>query len=241
MNLSASSYAGCLWQAVPMRILVIEDDREIAKNLFDYLEGNGHAVDHAADGVTGLHLAVTQPYDAILLDLALPGMDGIEVCRKLRVEARRDTPVLMLTARDTLEDKLAGFEQGADDYLVKPFALREVQARLGALAKRHHGRVADLVLTVGDITFDPSTLAITRAGEPARLPPKCVRLLELMMQRPGHVFSRDDLESAVWGDTLESGDTLRSHIHLLRRALARPGRPDPLETVHGLGYRLVAR
>jgi DNA-binding response OmpR family regulator len=198
-------------------------------------------VDYAADGVTGLHLAVTHPYDAILLDLALPGMNGYEVCRKLRVEARRDTPVLMLTAHDTLEDKLAGFEHGADDYLVKPFALREVEARLRALTTRYQGRVTDRLLKVGDLTFDPSTLGISRSGTPVKLPPKCVRLLELLMQRPGHVFSRAELETAVWGEALESGETLRSHMHLLRRALARPDRPDPIETVHGLGYRLVAQ
>ena len=224
-----------------MRILIIEDDVDIASNVYDYLGGRNHTVDHAADGVTGLHLAVTHSYDAILLDVALPGMNGFEVCRKLRVEAKRDTPVLMLTARDTLEDKLAGFEHGADDYLVKPFALREVEARLRALTTRYQGRVTDRVLKVGDLTFDPSTLGIARSGTPVKLPPKCVRLLELLMQRPGHVFSRAELETAVWGEALESGETLRSHMHLLRRALARPDRSDPIETVHGLGYRLVAQ
>lgn len=224
-----------------MRILIIEDDVDIAANVYDYLAGRGHTVDHAADGVTGLHLAVTQPYDALLLDVALPGMNGFEVCRKLRSDAQRDIPVLMLTALDTLENKLAGFEGGADDYLVKPFALREVEARLTALAKRYQGRVTDRVLTVGDLRFDPSALSITRAGTPVKLPPKCVRLLEILMQRPGHVFSRAQLETAVWGEALESGETLRSHIHLLRRALAHPDRPNPIETVHGLGYRLVER
>jgi DNA-binding response OmpR family regulator len=140
-----------------------------------------------------------------------------------------------------LEDKLSGFEQGADDYLVKPFVLREVEARLRALTKRYQGRVTDRVLNVGDLSFDPSTLGIARAGTPVKLPPKCVRLLELLMQRPGHVFSRVDLETAVWGEPLESSETLRSHMHLLRRALARPQRSDPIETVHGLGYRLVAK
>lgn len=224
-----------------MRILIVEDDVDIAANVYDYLAGLGHSVDHAGDGVTGLHLAVTQAYDAMLLDLALPGMNGFEVCRKLRIEAKRDLPVLMLTALDTLEDKLNGFAQGADDYLVKPFALREVDARLRALAKRHQRRVTDCVLTVGDLSFDPSTLSVTRAGTPVKLPPKCVRLLETLMQRPGHVFSHAALETAVWGETLESGETLRSHLHLLRRALARADRPGPIETVHGLGYRLVGR
>ena len=124
-----------------MHILIIEDDPAIATNLYDFLEGRGHSVDAAADGVTGLHLAITQPFDGILLDLGLPGMDGITLCRKLRQEAHLDTPVLMLTARDMLEDKLKGFESGADDYLVKPFALKEVEARLVAMHKRHSGKV----------------------------------------------------------------------------------------------------
>lgn len=119
-----------------MRILVIEDNSDIAANLGDYLEDRGHTVDFAADGVTGLHLAVVHEFDAIVLDLNLPGMDGIEVCRKLRNEARKQTPVLMLTARDSLDNKLAGFDSGADDYLIKPFALQEVEVRLNALSRR---------------------------------------------------------------------------------------------------------
>ena len=224
-----------------MQVLAIEDDTDIAKNLHDFLAGRGHAVDHASDGVTGLHLAITNDYDCILLDISLPGMDGLEVCQKLRADARRATPVLMLTARDTLDDKLLGFEHGADDYLVKPFALREVEARLIALSKRAQGRMTEKLLMVGDIVFDPSSLSITRGGSMVKLPPKCVRLLQIMMERPGHVFSRRDLEIAAWGDTLEASDTLRSHMHLLRRALTRPGRPDPIETVHGFGYRMAAR
>ncbi len=224
-----------------MRVLIIEDDIDIATNLCDYLGGRGNAVDHAGDGVTGLHLAVRNEYDALLLDVALPGMDGFSLCHKLRTEARRATPVLMLTARDTLVDKLAGFECGADDYLVKPYALQEVEARLLALTRRSHGRVTDQVLHVGDVRYDPSSLAITRGDAEVKLPPKCVRILEAMMMRPGHVFSRSELEVAAWGEPLTGGETLRTHMHLLRRALARPGREDPVETVHGMGYRLVAR
>jgi DNA-binding response OmpR family regulator len=223
---------------VIVRILIIEDDADIASNVYDYLEARGNTVDHTADGVTGLHMAVTREYDAIVLDVALPGMSGFDVCRKLREDARRDTPVLMLTARDTLEDKLSGFERGADDYVIKPFALREIEARLRALTVRHQGRVGQRLLKTGDLTFDPSTLSITRSGHAVKLPPKCVRLLEVMMQRPGHVFSRTELESAVWGESLESSETLRTHMHLLRKALALADRPDPIETVQGFGYRL---
>lgn len=222
-----------------MRVLIIEDNRDIAANLYDFLEARGHAPDHAADGITGMHLAVTNDYDAIVLDLALPGMNGLDLCRRLREDAKRDTPVLMLTARDTLDDKLLGFDSGADDYLVKPFALKEVEARLLALHKRHQGHGAAR-LQVGDLVFDPVSLSVTRGGEPVKLPRKCLRLLEALMQQPNKVFSRAELEHAVWGDAQPQSDTLRSHMHLLRRALARPGRPDLIENVHGLGYRLAA-
>ena len=222
-----------------MRILLIEDDRSIATNLYDFLTARGPAVDAAADGVTGLHLAVSQPFDAIVLDIGLPGMDGVKVCAKLRTEAQLDTPVLMLTARDTLQDKLRGFEHGADDYLVKPFALKEVEARLTALHKRSSGRVTAKVLVAGELTLDPRTLAIRFSGGEVKLPPKCIKLLEAMMGEPGRVFSRAELEQAVWGDTQETSDTLRSHMHLLRRALVDAGSYDPIETVHGIGYRLL--
>lgn len=221
-----------------MRVLIIEDDPAIAANLYDFLEARGHAVDAAADGITGLHLAVTQPFDVILLDLGLPGMDGTALCRRLRDEAHIDTPILMLTARDTLEDKLRGFELGADDYLVKPFALKEVEARLTALHRRHTGRTVSRTLTVGDLSLDPRTLSIRFAGAEVKLPPKCIRLLELLMSEPGRVFSRRELETEIWGEPQETSDTLRSHMHVLRRELVRAGGRDPIETVHGIGYRL---
>jgi len=224
-----------------VHVLIIEDDSAIAVNLCDFLEGRGHVVDAASDGVTGLHLAVTGGFDAIVLDLGLPGMDGLTLCRKLRDEARNDTPVLMLTARDTLEDKLEGFARGTDDYLVKPFALKEVEARLSALHKRRAGRVAGKPLTAGDLVFDPRSLLIRFRGKGVKLPPKCIRLLEAMMAEPDRVFSRKDLETAVWGDEQQSSDTLRSHMHVLRRELTQAGGYDPIENVHGLGYRLVPR
>jgi DNA-binding response OmpR family regulator len=223
-----------------VRILIIEDDRAIATNLYDFLVAQGHSVDAAGDGVTGLHLAVSHGFDGILLDLGLPGIDGMKLCHKLREEAHVDTPVLMLTARDTLDDKLKGFEHGADDYLVKPFALKEVEARLAALHKRHTGRTTSRALKVGDLTLDPRSLLIRYGGADVKLPPKCIRLLELLMSEPGRVYHRDELESAVWGGPQETSDTLRSHMHLLRRALAKAGGRDPIETVHGIGYRLSA-
>jgi DNA-binding response OmpR family regulator len=223
-----------------VRILIIEDDHTIATNLYDYLTARGHSVDAAPDGATGAHLALNHPFDAIVLDLGLPGLDGIKLCEKLRGQAHLDTPVLMLTARDTLQDKLQGFESGADDYLVKPFALKEVEARLHALHNRSRGRVTQKLLVAGELTLDPRTLEIRFAGREVKLPPKCIRLLEMMMAQPGRLFSRSDLENAVWGDSQETSDTLRTHMHVLRRALLDAGGRDPIETVHGLGYRLVS-
>ena len=136
-----------------MRILVIEDNQDIAANLGDFLEDRGHTVDFAADGVTGLHLAVVNEFDAIVLDLNLPGMDGLEVARKLRNDARKQTPILMLTARDALDSKITGFESGADDYMVKPFSLRELEARVRALTRRATPTAQDLA--VGDLRYEP--------------------------------------------------------------------------------------
>lgn len=224
-----------------MHILIIEDDLAIAANLYDFLESRGHRADAAANGIVGLHLAVTQRFDAILLDLGLPGMNGVTLCRKLRQESHVDTPVLMLTARDTLEDKLIGFEHGADDYLVKPFALKEVEARLLALHKRHIGKVANRTLEFDQLSFDPKTLSIRFNEKNVKLPPKCIRILALMMSDPGRVFSREELEMEAWEDVQETSDTLRSHMHVLRRALTMAGGYDPIETIHGLGYCLIRR
>ena len=221
-----------------MRVLIIEDDPAIATNLYDYLEAHSHSVDAAGDGITGLHLAITQKFDGILLDLNLPGMDGMTLCRKLRKEADNDTPVLMLTAKDTLEDKLKGFDCGADNYLVKPFSLKEVEARLVAMHKRYEGKVINRVLEAGDLFFDPKTLSIRFAGASVRLPPKCILLLAILLSEPGRVFSRRELESEVWGDELGTSDSLRSHMHELRRALKEAGKYDPIETVHTIGYRM---
>ncbi len=223
-----------------MRILIIEDDATIAANLYDFLESRGHAVDAAADGVTGLHLAISQTFDAIVLDLGLPGIDGLTLTKKLRGEAHVETPILMLTARDTLDDKLEGFSRGADDYLVKPFSLKEVEARLLSMNRRSSGRSAPRTLEAGALSLDPKTMAVRFAGNDVKLPPKCLRILELLMREPGRVISREEIERLVWGESQETSDTLRSHLHTLRRALTAAGGHDPVETLHGIGYRLRA-
>lgn len=221
-----------------MRILIIEDDAVIAANLYDFLEAHGHAVDAAADGVTGLHLAISQTFDVIVLDLGLPGMDGLTLARKLREEAQLDTPILMLSARDTLDDKLEGFSRGADDYLVKPFSLKEVEARLISMNRRSIGRTAPRLLEAGTLSLNPRTMAVRFGANEVKLPPKCLRILELLIQEPGRVISRDEIERLVWGESQETSDTLRSHLHTLRRALTAAGGYDPVETLHGIGYRL---
>jgi DNA-binding response OmpR family regulator len=224
-----------------VRILIIEDDFTIATNLYEFLTDRGHVVDAAADGITGWRLPVGQPFDAIVLDIGLPGMDGMKLCRRLRSEAHINIPLLMLTGRGTLQDKLKGFEAGADDYLVKPFALEEVEARLLALHRRNSRRVTRKTLVAADLTLDPRTRVIRFAGKEVKLPPICVKLLETMIADPQRLFLRDDLESAVWGDAQETSDCLRSHKRTLRRALVDAGGYDPIKTVHGLGYRLILR
>jgi DNA-binding response OmpR family regulator len=181
-----------------VRILIIEDNPDIAANLGDYLDEKGHTVDFAGDGVTGLHLAVVNDFDAIVLDLALPGMDGLEVCRKLRQEAGKNTPVLMLTARDRLEDKLAGFETGADDYLVKPFELQEVEVRLEVLTSRGMRR-ASKEMKVGDLLFNLDTLLANRNGHEIDLNPIGLKLLRCLMESSPNVVSRAELEKRSGG------------------------------------------
>lgn len=222
-----------------MRILIIEDNPDLAANLVEYLTDRGHAADVAGDGVTGLHLATVNDYDAIVLDLMLPGMDGITLCRKLREEAHKTTPVLIVTARDALDDKIVGLESGADDYVVKPFALREVEARLKALARRAQSQGLQTRLRVGDLSFDTDTLRITRGERPIHLPPIPLRLLEVLMRHSPRVVSRSELEHAVWGDTPPDSDALRAHMHLLRRAIDAPGEVPLLHTVRGMGYQLA--
>jgi DNA-binding response OmpR family regulator len=221
-----------------MRILVIEDHRDIAENIGDYLAPKGHEIDYAADGITGLHLAVTNDYDVIVLDLTLPALDGIEVCRKLREEAKKSTPVLMLTARDQLDNKVQGFKAGADDYLIKPFALKELEVRLEALQRRGGGTTTTRVLKVADLEFDPDTQAVRRAGQRLELNPSLRTLLGLLMSNTHRVVRRAELEAALWGDDPPDADVLRAHIYALRSAIDKPFPRKLLHTIHGTGYRL---
>ncbi|WP_185742066.1 response regulator transcription factor [Pseudoxanthomonas sp. 3HH-4] len=221
-----------------MRALIVEDNRDICGNIATYLEKLGYVLDFAHDGVTAMSLALTNPFDVIVLDLMLPRMDGLAFCQRLRADAEIETPVLMLTARDTLEDRLKGFDAGADDYLVKPFALQELHARIRALYKRSH-RNADNLLTVGDLTLNRSTLQVHRAGRRIEINPAGMKLLRRLMEKSPSVVDRDELETQLWADERPDVDLLRSHMHKLRQAIDRPFDKPLIHTVHRIGYRIA--
>lgn len=221
-----------------MHLLIIEDNRDIAGNIADYLEPLGHQLDFAADGVTGLHLAVTRRFDAIVLDLNLPGIDGLTLCRKLREDAGSTTPVLMLTARDQLDDKLAGFSAGTDDYLVKPFSVKELEVRLQALMKRSKAAVAARVLQVADLEYNLATLEARRGGKILELNPIQRKLLELLMLNTHRVVPREELQRHIWNDERPDNDVLRTHIYSLRNVIDKHFDQKLLHTIHGAGYRL---
>lgn len=220
-------------------LLLIEDNREVAESIGDYLECCGYSVDYAADGVSGLHLAVTNNYDAIVLDLHIPGIDGLDVCRKLRGDAKNSTPILMLTGRALLDDKLMGLQAGADDYLVKPFEVRELEARLRALIRRDRRQVSTETLAVSDLMFDTATLRLTRAGKELTVSPIGLRILGILMRESPRVVNRRDIEREIWGDTMPDSDTLRSHMYNLRRVIDKPFASPLLHTIHSAGYRLA--
>lgn len=222
-----------------MKLLIIEDNADLVANIYDFFEARGHAVDAAYDAFSGLKFASEHSYDAIVLDLMLPGMDGLEVCARLR-DTGVTTPILMLTARDTLDNKLDGFASGADDYLIKPFALSELDARLQAIHRRAAGGPVRTEVRVADLHFNPDTLEITRGGIPIQLPPIPLRIFELLLQRSPRVVSREELEHAVWGDSPPDSDPLRAHIHVLRSAIDGASEQPLIQTIRGRGYRLAA-
>ncbi|MCX7563056.1 response regulator transcription factor [Xanthomonadaceae bacterium XH05] len=222
-----------------MRLLVIEDNRNLVSNLFEFFEPRGHQLDAAPDGIVGLHLATTHCYDAIVLDWMLPRLDGRALLGKLR-EQGIDTPVIMLTARDELPDKIAGFRAGADDYLTKPFALPELEVRLEALLTRAIGRRQRRVLQVHDLRLDLETFEATRAGVALHLYPACRKLLVALMRASPAAVTRQQLEDVLWeGDTPER-DMLRSHIYELRRSVDGPFPVKLIRTLPRVGYRLAA-
>jgi two-component system OmpR family response regulator len=225
------------WHADCVRVLVVEDKVRLAALLRSALRGEGLAADVAVRGEDALWMAGATRYDAILLDVMLPGIDGIETCRRLRADGVW-SPVLMLTARGQLADRVAGLDGGADDYLTKPFELAELMARLRALARR--GPIQrPTVLEVGALRLDPATRQVWRAGEPIELPAKCFSLLELFMRRPGVVLSRFDLLEGAWDGQYENrSNVVDQHVRMLRERIDRPFGVRSIETIRGSGYRL---
>jgi two-component system OmpR family response regulator len=222
-----------------MRILVVEDELKMATLLRRGLVEEGHAVDVARTGDDAVWMAGAAEYDAIVLDLMLPGIDGIEVCRRIR---QQDVwaPVLMLTARDAVEDRVAGLDAGADDYLPKPFSFAELLARLRALVRRGAAE-RPVVLEVGDLRLDPATHEVWRGQDPIHLSPKEFALLETLMRRPGQVLSRYQLLEHAWDYAYENrSNVVDVYIRYLRDKIDRPFGRESLETVRGVGYRLRA-
>ena len=220
-----------------MRILVVEDNRRLNTSLKQSLSEDGYAVDAAFTGLEGEELAEFTPYDAIILDVMLPGKDGMEVCRELR-RLHISTPIIMLTARDTVEDRVQGLDSGADDYLVKPFALSELRARLRALLRREAAEKSSS-LTVADLSLDPATHLVERAGVSILLTSKEFALLEYFMRHPNLVITREMAESHIWNYDFEStSNVVDVYLRRLRRKIDDPFDVKLFETVRGTGYRL---
>jgi DNA-binding response OmpR family regulator len=221
-----------------MRILVVEDNRDIHDNLIEFLTLKGHEVHGALSGLAGLNLAATRPFDAILLDVMLPGIDGNQICHSLRHHSRSNVAIVMLSARDQLADRLAGFDVGADDYITKPFAMSEALARLEAVVSRRTRR-GTRALQVADLHYDLDTYEVTRGGRLLKLNPTHLKILDLLMRRSPGTVRRQELEDLVWGRDVPASDSLRSNIHLLRRVMDKDFATPLLHTVHGTGYKLA--
>lgn len=221
-----------------MRILIIEDNQDIAENICDYLESQGAITDYAADGLVGLHLAASGNFDAIILDVMLPGITGIELCKKMRQSSAPQPPILMLTALDALQDKLSGFEAGADDYLVKPFALEELHARIKALVTRSQ-KSHDSSLKVGQLVMDIGTMTVKRDDIPIKLNRITFKILKTLMEAYPNITSRQGLEFSIWGDEPPGSDALRSHVYTLRNKVDKDFAFPMIHTVHGVGFKLV--
>jgi DNA-binding response OmpR family regulator len=221
------------------KLLLVEDHKNLALAVGAYLESSGFSMDYAYDGLCALHLATTQRYDAIILDIMLPGVDGLEICRRLRQDLHLSTPILMLTARDQLQDKLSGFQEGADDYLVKPFDMPELEARIIALIRRERGDLDQALYTVHDLSLNIRTLQVLRSGQVIHLSPTCLRILRILMRESPNMVTREQLEHELWGELTPDSDTLRSHLYKLRKAIDKPFAQPLLETQQGVGFRIM--
>ncbi len=223
-----------------MKILLVEDDYDVAKNVCEYLEAAKHQVELAPDGLIGLDCATRERYDCIILDISLPRLTGIQLCERIRSLGFGRVPILMLTAMGALSYKEEAFNAGADDYLVKPFALKELELRLAALMRRSVESKTGKHLKVGDLVYDIMTQDIHRGDQVINLAATSRTILELLMRNSHRVVSKQEIEQAVWGDEPQSNDLVRIHIHTLREAIDKPFPRPLLHTVRGTGYRLSA-
>ena len=220
-----------------LQILLVEDQVNIASNIAEYMQDRGHVLDFATQGEQALDLALSHYYDLIILDINLPLMDGLEVCQQIRLKADRYIPVLMLTARDSIDDKVTGFHVGADDYLTKPFSLQELEVRCLALSRRRLLQTTD-ELTIGPLIINRKTKQVTRDGKNLNLHKMGYQLLMILAEAYPQVVSRSELSIKLWGDEPTESDALRSHIYQLRCILDKPFSTPLLKTVHGIGFIL---
>lgn len=226
--------------AISLRILLVEDNRDIAASVCRSLERAGHIVDYAESSEQALSLLLGTNIDLLIIDVMLPMMDGIALTREIRKRSISGKPVLMLTARDAVEDKLAAFDAGADDYLTKPFAMPELIARCEVLTRR--GKLGDgQAIVIGDLCIDPAAFDAVRAGDSLKLTPIGFKILLTLARAAPSVVLRDDLEFAIWGDERPDSDAIRTHMSVLRAAVDRPYAEALVETVHGAGWRLAGK
>ncbi|ENU5812659.1 response regulator transcription factor [Vibrio fluvialis] len=218
-----------------LKALLVEDDIDLATALIDYMSLEEIECDFAADGQVGYNLIMANRYDVIVLDLNLPKIEGLVVCERIR-ERGIETPVLMLTARDTLDDKLQGFSHGADDYLVKPFAMEELMVRIQVLAKRRSGQVSKL--RVADLELDMAQRKVTRAGQEIKLSPIAIKILELLMREYPSGVSREKIVLNVWGDEQPDSNSLKVHMFNLRKQIDKEGLEPLIHTLPGYGFAI---
>ena len=221
------------------KILIIEDNPDIVANIYAFFEPKGFELDNAHNGLSGLALAANNRYDVILLDVMLPGMDGTKLCKTLREELHDKTPVLMLTARDTILDKVAGFDSGADDYLIKPFSLVELEARIKALIRRHQDEHFQHSIQVGALSLNAAEHSIKRDDKPLKLTPTGFKILQTLMSASPRVVSKNELEEKVWGQDVPSSDALRTHLHSVRAQVDKPFDKVMIVTMAGVGYQII--
>lgn len=220
-------------------VLIVEDDRDLARNLVDFLQLQGYVVDYAPDALLAMHLLGANEYDLIVLDLMLPGQDGLTLCRRIRSELHSRVPIVMLTAKDEVDTKVSAFDIGADDYVVKPAALREIEARIRALIRRAGHEIDNEILEVGDLRLDTGTMRIERAGQAIVLPPVPLKILALLMRRSPNVVHQAMIQREIWGDETDDKHALIVHMHTLRSAVDKPFDSQLVHTVRGFGYRVA--